>query len=121
MVLWVVQGLLALAYLVAGGIKVAQPIATLSKRMNWVLAVSPALVRFIGAAEVLGAIGLILPLLTNILPWLTPTAAGGLVVVQIAAAGFHASRHEYANIPANIVLLALAAFVLVGRVVLVPA
>lgn len=120
-VLWVIQGLLAVVFLAAGGMKLAQPIDTLSKRLPWVLAVPPAFVRFIGAAEVLGAIGLIVPLATNILPWLTPTAAGGLVLVQLSAAAFHTSRHETNQVPGNIVLLVIAAFILIGRTTLIPA
>ena len=69
-VLWIVQGLLALAYLMAGGTKASRPIAALSKSMAWVRSVPPGFVRFIGVAEVLGAIGIILPLATGVLPWL---------------------------------------------------
>lgn len=75
----------------------------------------PRLTRFVGVAEVLGAIGLILPLATGILPWLTPLAAICLIVVQILAAGFHIMRKEYQIVPANIVLLALAAFISLGQ------
>lgn len=65
--LWVVSGLLAAAYLMAGTMKATQPIDALGKSMNWVRDVPPNLVRFIGAAEFLGAIGIILPVLTGIL------------------------------------------------------
>ena len=119
--LWIIQGLLALVYLAAGGMKAFQPIAALSKRLTWVTTVRPAFVRFVGVAELLGAIGLILPLATHILPWLTPTAATGLAIVQLGALGFHTTRREYANLPVNTVLLVIAAFVLVGRVALLPA
>ena len=68
-VLWIVQGLLALAYLMAGGMKASRPIAALSKSMAWVRSVPPGFVRSIGVAEVLGAIGIILPLATGVLPW----------------------------------------------------
>jgi hypothetical protein len=64
---------------------------------------------------VLGAIGLVLPLLTGILAWLTPLAALALVAVQILAIGFHVMRKEPQILPANLVLLALAAFVAWGR------
>ncbi|MEO7224240.1 MAG: DoxX family protein, partial [Devosia sp.] len=59
--------------------------------------------------------GLILPLLTGILAWLTPLAALALVVVQVLAIGFHLMRKEPQILPANLVLLALAAFVVWGR------
>jgi putative oxidoreductase len=119
--LWVVQGLLALAYLAAGIMKVSQPVESLGKRMDWVNAVSPGVVRFIGAAEFLGALGLILPLVTGILPWLTVVAAGGLVIVQLAALVFHLQRGEAKQVPMNLVLLILALAVVYGRAVIVQA
>ncbi len=112
--LWAAAGLLAVLYLLAGFMKATQPIDKLAAQMKWP-AELPRLTRFVGVAEVLGAIGLILPLATGILPWLTPLAAICLIVVQILAAGFHIMRKEYQIVPANIVLLALAAFVAWGR------
>lgn len=113
--LWAAQVLLALAYLAAGGMKATRQIPDLAKMMIWP-AEYPLLTRFVGIAEVLGAIGLILPMLTGILPWLTPLAAIALVVVQILAIGFHAQRGETAKtLVANLVLLALAAFIAWGR------
>jgi hypothetical protein len=80
-VLWIVQGLLALVFLFAGGIKLVLPIEAMTEQMplpGWFL-------RFIGVAEVLGAIGLILPGLLHIRPGLTPLAAAGLVIIMIGA------------------------------------
>ncbi|HVC33605.1 MAG TPA: DoxX family protein [Chloroflexota bacterium] len=119
--LWVVQALLAVAYLFAGVMKARQPIETLGKSMHWVNLVPVGFVRFVGIAEMLGAIGLILPILTGILPWLTIAAAVGLVLVQIGAAYFHLSRRELSVLPINLILLILAAFVVYGRIALVPA
>jgi putative oxidoreductase len=119
-VLWVAQGLLALAYLPAGGMKASQPVDALGKRMAWVHSTPETLVRFIGVAEVLGAIGIILPLLTNILPWLTVAAAIGLVLVQVFAIIYHMSRGEATRLPLNVVLLLLAILVVIGRLVIVP-
>ena len=90
--LWIVQGLLAAAFLAAGLMKASRPIEALSKQMSWVTSVPPGFVRFVGVAEVLGAIGLILPMVTNILPWLTVAAGGGLAVVMVGAAGVHRHR-----------------------------
>ncbi len=87
---------------------------------KWPADVSPGLLTFTGVAEILGAIGLILPALTGILPWLTPLAALGLAVIMLLAAIFHLTRREYQNIVVNLVLLVLAAFVAYGRWVLVP-
>jgi putative oxidoreductase len=113
--LWIAQVLLALGFLMAGFLKSTQPLNLLAKRMAWVSALPPAVVRFIGVVEILGGLGVILPIVTGILPWLTPLAAIGLVVVMAGAAILHVSRGEYSNIGVNAVLLALAAFVAYGR------
>jgi putative oxidoreductase len=114
-VLWVIQGLLALAFLLAGIMKAFRPLATLKKNMSWVNSFPGPFVRFIGGAEILGAIGLILPAATGIAPWLTVAAAVGLIVVMVSASIYHASRREMSSIGTNIVLLLLAAFIVVGR------
>jgi hypothetical protein len=75
--------------------------------------------RFIGIAEELAALGLILPGLTHVLPILTPPAAVGLIIVMVSAIIFHIPRKEYQNIVFNVILLALSAFVAYGRFVLV--
>lgn len=115
--LWVVQVLLAVVYLMAGGMKLTQPMDGLAAMgMSYATDLPEALTRFVGAMEVLGAIGLILPALTRILPWLTTLAAAGLSLVQVAAIVLHATRGETAvTLPANLVLLALALFVVWGR------
>ena len=79
--LWIVQGLLALLFLFTGGIKLVLPIEVLTEGSPL-----PGLfVRFLGVAEVLGAIGLVLPGLLRIRPGLTPLAASGLVIIMIGA------------------------------------
>jgi hypothetical protein len=113
--LWVVQGLLAAAFLSAGVVKGFQPLDAVGKMMPWVLDVPGWLVRFIGFAELAGALGLILPAATRILPILTPLAALGLTTVMILAAGFHASRGELAMVPINLVIGSLAGFIAWGR------
>ena len=120
--LWIAQILLALAFLAAGFMKATQPIDKLQERMEWVKSLNPpTLVRVIGTLEILGAIGLILPALTGILPWLTPVAAGGLVLTMIGAIALHVSRKDApSHLVTNIVLLLLAAFVIYGRAVAVP-
>lgn len=87
--------------------------------MKWVDSVPAAFVRFIGIAEILGAIGLILPLATGIAPWLTVAAAIGLVIVMVSASILHASRHESRQIGMNLVLLLLALFIVVARLTFV--
>lgn len=118
--LWIIQGLVALGFLMAGAMKSFAPIANLKKNMAWTGKVPAGLVRFIGVAELLGAIGLILPAATGILPWLTIAAGIGLVLVMILAAIYHASQREYSSIGVNVVLLLLAAFIVLGRVTLAP-
>jgi uncharacterized membrane protein YphA (DoxX/SURF4 family) len=119
-VLWVVQGVLALAFLLSGILKGFTPLEGLKKNMAWVGNVPAGLVRLIGIAELLGALGLILPVVTGIVPVLTIAAAVGLVLVMLSAAVFHASRKEYSTIGVNAVLLLLAAFIVVGHLVWVP-
>lgn len=80
-ILWVLQALLAALFLFAGGTKLVLPIEDMTKEIampGWFL-------RFIGVAEVLGALGLVLPWLLNIRPSLTPLAAAGLVIIMIGA------------------------------------
>lgn len=112
--LWITQLLLAAAFGMAGAMKATTPIAELAPKMPWV-ANLPHLVRFIGASELAGALGLLLPALTRIKPWLTPLAAVGLTVVMVLAAAFHVSRGEYSVLPIPLLLGALAAFVAWGR------
>ena len=115
MALWVVAALLAAAFLAAGLTKLSRPKAALAAQMGWVEDFSQAAVRAIGAAEVLAALGLILPAAVGVAPILVPLAATGLAIVMIGAIVTHARRHEAQMIAANVVLLVLAAFVAWGR------
>ena len=119
--LWVAQVLLAVAFLGAGAMKLSQPKEKLVKNMAWVEDFSQPTVNIIGALEVMGAIGIVLPALTGILPWLTPLAALGLVLTMIGAALTHLRRSEYSVITVPAVLLILAAFVAYGRFFVLPA
>lgn len=115
-VLWIVQILLALAFAGAGFMKVSQPREKLATNMGWVEDFSGNTVKFIGVMELLGALGLILPAATGILPWLTPLAAVGLILIMIGALITHGRRGELAMaIPVNGILLLLSAFVAWGR------
>ncbi len=78
------------------------------------------LLTFIGVSEMLGGLGVVLPALTGILPWLTPLAAAGPALIMLLAAGFHLRRKEVPQALLNAVLLALAASVAVGRFVIPP-
>ena len=117
--LWVVQGLLAAVYLAAGVMKVARSREQMvaSGGFEWAKDMTDGAVKAIGAVEVLGALGLVLPQLTGIAPVLTPIAALGLVIVQVFAMRVHLKLGETKSLPVNVVLLLLAAFVAVGRFV----
>jgi hypothetical protein len=114
--LWIVQGLLALLFLFAGGMKLVLPIEQVTADVplpGWFL-------RFIGVAEVLGALGLILPGLLKIRPGLTPLAAAGLVIIMVGATALTLATGGGATalIPAATGIL--AAFVAYGRWRMVP-
>lgn len=119
-VLWIVQILLAFMFLLHGWTMLTTTTSTPQPSMAYILAIPIPLRRLIGAAEILGGIGLVLPALTGILPVLTPIAAVGLVILMAGAAIFHIPRKEYGGVVFNLILLALAAFVAYGRFVLVP-
>ena len=118
--LWVVQGLFAVLFLPAGIAKAFLPLATVKRMFPWANHVSPGLTRFIGGAELLGALGLILPAVTGILPWLTIAAAIGFVLVMMCAAVFHASRREFSAIGVNAILFGLSLIVVIGRLFWAP-
>jgi uncharacterized membrane protein YphA (DoxX/SURF4 family) len=113
--LWTVQILLALIFTMTGAMKVAQPIAALAASLGWPGHVPPALVRFIGISELLGAAGLILPAATRIAPALTPLAARALTLVMLLASLLHVSRGDFTVLPVPIVIGMLCAFVSWGR------
>lgn len=118
--LWTLQILLALAFSMAGFMKLTQPIAALAANMPWVAQSPAALVRFIGLSELLGGLGLILPALLRIRPALTVAAGGGLTVVMILAVLFHLTRGEGPMAAPALVLGALAALVAWGRTARAP-
>lgn len=110
-VVWIIQGLLAVLFAMAGITKLTTPKADLVKKMPWAEDYSENTIKFIGTAELLGAIGLIVPVLTGIVPVLTPIAALAIAVIMLLATQAHYRRMEYRNILMNVVLFALAVFV----------
>ena len=114
--LWIVTGLLALAFLAAGTMKLATPREKLLQSMPWVADVTATQVRAIGLVELLGAVGLVLPALTGIATVLVPVAATGLAVTMAVAAVVHVRRHDPRSaLTAPVVLGVLALVVAVGR------
>ena len=113
--LWLVQGLLALAFLASGAMKLLSSHEALGTKLAWVASVPSWLPPFIGALEVLGAMGLILPVALRVAPKLTPLAAALLAALMLAALGLHWTRGELAlGVPA-LALLCLCVLVAIGR------
>jgi hypothetical protein len=115
-VLWIVQGLLALVFLFAGGMKLILPL----EKMAGPVELPGYLLRFIGVAEVLGALGLILPSAVRIRPGLTPLAAGGLVIIMIGGTVITLGAGLIGPAIASMSVGLLAAFVAYGRWRLAP-
>ncbi len=108
MLLWVLQALLALAFFAHGCLMLFPP-ASIVAQMNASLPRWFQL--FIGVAEIMAAVGLTLPGLTRIQPWLVSAAAAGLMIVMISATVFHLARGEVTSAITTVVLLAMATFV----------
>jgi len=107
---WIVAVLLAAFYAYAGGLKLVRSQGQLQPMMGWAGTDVPMrVVRLIGAVEVLGALGLVLPPLTGIAVGLAVAAAVGLVVLQVLAAGVHLRRGERSESGMNLALIVLAA------------
>jgi hypothetical protein len=106
--LWVLQVLLAVAFF-AHGLLLLFPPAVIVEQMNATLPRWFQL--FIGTAEIMAAVGLTLPGITRIQPWLVPCAAAGLMIVMISATIFHIARGEVSSAVTTAVLLVLASFV----------
>src|ERR1700733_9398250 len=116
--LWIAQVLLFIAFALAGGMKLfnlaAAEMAKTQSNMPY------GLTHFIGVAEVLGALGMILPAASRIQPKLTGAAGIGLMTIMILALGFHIMRGELSHTPPVLVLGAMAAFVAWGRLKRAP-
>lgn len=113
--LWIVQGLVAAAFLMAGIMKLTQPKEKMQDNMAWVDDFTEGQVKMIGAVEALGAIGLVLPGITGIAPVLVPLAAVGTALVMIGAIVTHVRRDETERLVVNIVFIAMATFIAWGR------
>jgi uncharacterized membrane protein YphA (DoxX/SURF4 family) len=119
-VLWVFQILVALVFLATGIPKVMLTKEKLERRMDWVKEAPVSTVKIVGVLEILGAVGLIFPALSGILPWLTPLAAVGLTLTMIGASVTHIRQAEYSKLWLPISLLVLAVFIAYGRFVVAP-
>ncbi|MFK0142825.1 DoxX family protein [Streptomyces murinus] len=114
--LWIVAGVLAAVFLMAGVMKLSRtPQQLAASGLGWAEDFGAGPVKLIGALEVLAALGLILPPLVGVAEILAPVAATGIVALMIGAAVTHGRRKEFQMITVNVVLLALAAVVAWGR------
>ena len=116
-VLWILQVLLALAFL-AHGLMLLFPPASVAEQMN--ASLSRDFQVFLGVAEVVAAVGLTLPGITKIQPWWTQWAAAGIMFVMIAATIFHVMRNEISSAVATLVLLVMATYVAYMRWKVMP-
>jgi uncharacterized membrane protein len=113
--LWVLQAVLAAMFAMAGVMKATQSKEKLARGLPWVEDYSSGTVRLVGVLELLGAIGLIVPAATDVLPVLTPLAATGLAIVMALAVNTHRRRHEPSAVAFNVVLCVALAVVAWGR------
>lgn len=116
-VLWVLQVLLAFVFAAHGWLFLAPP-PEIKVQMDANLPQWFQL--FMGIAEVAAAVGLILPGLTRVMPFLVAWAAVGIMIVMVAATGYHAVRGEYSSTAITFVLLLMATFLAYGRSRLLP-
>ena len=115
--LWITAGLLAAVFLFAGSTKLFLSREKLAEAPGggWVLDLSAGFVKALGAVEILGAVGLILPALLGIAPVLVPLAAVGLATIMVGAAIVTYRRRESIHVLVDLTYLAMAVFVAFGR------
>lgn len=119
--LWIIQILLALLFLFAGGTKLILPVETLRAMGSPNQIILPGLLlKFVGVCEVLGVLGLILPGLLRKRPNLTPLAAAGLVIIMIGAVALTVAGDGVAAGISPLIVGSLSTFVAYGRSSLVP-
>ena len=116
-ILWILQSLMALTFLIPGMFKlILSEQQLVAKGLTGVEGLPLPLIRFIGVSEIMGAIGIILPVLLNILPLLTVVSAIGLALIMIPAALISYKRHEYKKIFINAIIFCICIFIAYGRI-----
>jgi putative oxidoreductase len=113
--LWAGQGILGAMFTGIGAAKLFAPMPKLEDKFGWPKEKGEPMTRLIGAAELAGGIGSVLPAATRIAPWLTPLAAAGLNLVMILASGYHARRSQWKALAMPLALGAIAGLVSYGR------
>ncbi|HEY8551802.1 MAG TPA: DoxX family protein [Vicinamibacterales bacterium] len=116
-VLWILQVLLAIAFFAHGWLFLSPP-PDVAELMN--AALPRWFQLFMGVAENLAAIGLILPGVTRVMPWLVVWAAGGIMIVMVSATIYHVMRDELSSAGITLLLLVIATFVAYMRHRVVP-
>lgn len=118
--LWTVQVILAVLFLTLGVLKSVWPVEQLAALMPWTADLLLNFVRFVGITEILGAVGLLAPLILRINPVLTPLGAAGLAVIMILSVPFHIYRGDGSQLGLNVLFLLMAVFIAWGRLIKVP-
>lgn len=118
-VLWALQWLLGVYFIAVGVLHLVVP-EGLPEPVSWMYDLNDTQHLLSGTAEILGGLGLILPSVTRIAPWLTPVAAVGLMIVMIAAIFFHIGRDEMANVGVNVLNILVLGYLAYGRARLAP-
>ena len=118
--LWAGQSLLGSMFIKAGATKLFGKMPELEKKFGFPKVLGEPMTRFIGASELAGGVGAVVPAATRVAPWLTPLAAGALGAVMLLASGYHLGREEFGYLKMPIGLGLLAAAVALGRGKLKP-
>lgn len=118
-VLWALQWVVGLYFIAIGAMHFILP-EGLPAQMSWMYELDDTLHMITGVAEILGGLGLILPSVTRVAPWLTPLAAIGLMVVMVGAVVWHVGREETVNVALNVVNLIVLGYLAYGRWRLAP-
>ena len=118
--LWTVQVILGVLFLTLGVLKTVWAVEQLAALMPWTAGVLLNFVRFVGITEILGAVGLLAPLILRINPVLTPLGAAGLAVIMILSVPFHIYRGDGSQLGLNVLFLLMAVFIAWGRLIKVP-
>ena len=119
-ILWILQAVVAVMFIMPGFMKMLLPIQTLSAMLPWTGQVSPYMVRGLGLIDVLGGVGVVLPSLLLVKPQLAGTVAIACILLMISAIIFHISRGEASVIGFNIVVIFILAFIAWGRNIKAP-
>lgn len=117
--LWILQVVFGIYFIAIGILHFIVPDG-LPSPMSWMYDMSTGLHIVAGTLEILGGVGLIVPAALRILPFLTPLAGAGLAVLMIAAAAWHGQQEQFSNIPQNLIIAALLAFIAYGRWKIAP-